>query len=138
MDQLSLYHEDAHEAARTVVNALGGPTKVGQAMRPELAGKPAAARTWVNNCLDPDRAEKFDIDQWLWLMREGRDVGCHALATQICRDAGYRDPIPVTPEEEQDQLMRDFIEAQRSLGRISQRMSDLQERSAVRRTDGIR
>lgn len=129
MDQLPLYHEDASEAARTLVQVLGGPTKVAQRMRPELAGKPSEARTWLNNCLNPERSEKLDIDQWLWLLREGRDAGCHVLMAQIARDSGYRDPIPITPEEESDELMRQFIDAQRALGRITQRISEIQERS---------
>lgn len=123
MNSPALFHETAADALREVVQALGGMKAVGAQMRPERAADVAAR--WVADCLNPDRAERFDPDQVLWLLREGRRIGCHAAANFLMREAGYADPTPIEPEDERARLEREFIAAAKGLSGIADRLARL-------------
>lgn len=125
MQQIPLIHEDWREALRYDINALGGPGEVGYALRPALPRKDS--RSWVSNCLNPDRAEKFDLEDVRWILREARKIGCHAGMSYLAQDAGYS-AMPIAPEDEQDELMRQFIEAQKAMAAIVRRMDTMQVR----------
>jgi hypothetical protein len=65
MSQTALFHDSLNDALREVVNALGGPKKVGPRMKPEKTVE--AASTWVRDCLNDNRDERFDPEQLIWL-----------------------------------------------------------------------
>lgn len=106
MNQPELFHETLTDALREVVDALGGPKAVGAAMRPEKSID--EARRWLIDCLNPDRRERLDPDQTLWLLREGRRVGCHSAMRFIARECLYADPVPIEPIDRHAELMRAF------------------------------
>lgn len=101
--QPELFHESLNDALREVVQALGGPKRVGAAMRPEKS--PDEAGRWVLDCLNADRREHFHPDQVLWLLREGRRIGCHAGARFMNREAGYAEPVPIDPSDQKQKLV---------------------------------
>jgi hypothetical protein len=117
MAQNALFSEDIHDALADVVRALGGSKAVGGALRPDLPAMQAAR--WVLDCLNRDRREKFDPDQILWLLREGRKAGCHSAMNFLCDEAGYVRPSPMEPQDEAAQLMRQYVEAVQTLKRLS-------------------
>ena len=121
--QLELMHESFTDALGFIVQALGGPKKVGVAMRPDLPADHAA--TWVRDCLNAHRRERFTPDQVLWLLREARRAGVHAGMAFIARDCGYADPVPLEPEDERAQLQRDFAESVRLQAKLVERMERL-------------
>jgi hypothetical protein len=121
--QPELFHETLNDALREVIEALGGAKKVGPLMRPEKAVD-ASAR-WVLDCLNPDRDHRFDPDQVLWLLREGRRIGCHAVARFLMREGGYAEPVPLDPRDEADELRRKFIHAVEIQGQIANRLAKL-------------
>lgn len=82
--QQVLFHESLNDALREVVQTLGGTKKVGVLMRPEKSADEAAR--WISDCLNPDRREKFDPEQVLWLLREGRRVELAERALREERD----------------------------------------------------
>src|SRR4051812_28370161 len=94
----ALFHETFTDALREIIDALGGAKKVGQLMRPEKSVD--TARSWVLDCLNPDREARFDPDQVLWLLREGRRIGCHAGARHLSRETGYAEPVPLDPADQ--------------------------------------
>lgn len=104
--QPELFHESLNDALRAVVQAMGGAKKVGVAMRPELAMEPAAR--WVLDCLNPDRRERFDPEQVLWLLREGRKANCHAAMAYLAAECGYAEPVPIDPKVQEDRLLDDL------------------------------
>lgn len=101
--------ETIYDAARGCVDALGGPKEVGQRLRPEKSMEDA--RVWLLACLNPDRNEKLDPEQLVWLFREARAIGHHASMHWLCDCVGYSHPVPITQEQETAELQRQFIAA---------------------------
>lgn len=108
MNQQSLFHEDIWQALRDCVSALGGSKKVGVLLRPELDAQTAGR--WLLDCLNPERKEKLGVEQMLLILREARQINCHAGMAFISRDTGYADPQPIEPEDERAALQRQFLE----------------------------
>lgn len=126
--QPQLFIEDIHTALVDVVRALGGFKKVGVAMRPE---KPAdEAGRWLADCLNRDRRERLDYDQIIWLLKEGRRVGCHTAMSFISQESGYAQPVPVEPEDEAAELQRQFLASVQLQAKIVDRLERLQPKLA--------
>ena len=123
MNGPALFHETLLDALREVVHVLGGTKAVGAKMRPEKGADTAGK--WVSDCLNADRAERFDPEQVLYLLRAGRAAGCHAAANYLMREAGYADPTPVEPEDERARAQRDFEAAVKTLGTVTDRLARL-------------
>lgn len=119
-EQQALFHEDALDALRTCVQALGGFKRVGSQMRPDKTIEQASR--WLQDCLNPSEREKLDVDQLLWILREARKIGCHAAMHFIARDTGYSDPSPLEPEDERAKLQREFITAAKGFQALVTRM----------------
>lgn len=123
MSQPALFHESIIDAIREVVQALGGAKVVGARMRPDLP--PDHAGRWLADCLSHERREKLSPDQVLWMGREGRHMGCHAIARYLMSDWGYAEPQPVEPEDERARLQREYIDAARAMSRMAERIERL-------------
>lgn len=118
--QPALFVEDIHTALSDVVRALGGMKKVGVAMRPD---KPADdAGRWLADCMNKDRRERLDYEQIMWLLKEGRKVGCHTAMHFLNQEAGYAPPTPVEPEDEMAELQRQFMESVRIQAKLVERI----------------
>lgn len=118
--QEPLFFESVYDAARQVVLTAGGPKKVASRLWPNKSA--AVSHTFMLNCLDANRAEKFSPDDLLGLCKIGREVGCHALMNFLCCETGYDTPKPVEPEDERARLQREFIEAQKAMLALAGRM----------------
>lgn len=123
MDQEPLFIEDIYDAMRHAVQRLGGAKKVGTQLWTEFSADKAGVQ--LLNCLNRDRAEKLSIEQFLWLRREARKIGCHVIAAYENQDGGYAPPQPVDPEDESAELMRRFIESVKVQERIAARLEQL-------------
>lgn len=121
--QDEMFHEDFRESLRHSVNAIGGPKKVGMLLWPSLSVD--QARTRLNNCLDPSRAEKLDYHEIIFIVAEARKIGVHSAATQFARETGYADPKPIEPVDEAAELQRQFIQSVQTQERILKRMEKL-------------
>ncbi len=124
--QNALFHESIADALREVVQALGGTKATGARMRPEMPADQAGR--WLNDCLNADRREHMTPEQVLWLAREGRAVGTHAIMAYMCAEAQYAAPVAVEPEDERAALHRQYIEAAKLMAGIAERI----ERTNVR------
>lgn len=120
MMQDSLFYESFMDALGASVQALGGAKSVGCRLWPEKT--PQAAHTLLLSCLNDARPEKLSPEQVLWLLAEGRKVGCHAGMNYLARETGYADPQPIEPEDERALLQRQFIEAQKAMLALAGRM----------------
>lgn len=123
--QMNLIHETLTDALRDVVQAAGGNKKVGAQMYPEMPADLAAQR--IRDCLNPERREIFNPEQVLFLLRMGRQCGCHAAINHISHEAGYSAPQPVEPEDEVARLQREFVEATKTLGALASHIERIQK-----------
>lgn len=124
VEQIPLIHEDWRSALRYAVDAIGGPAQVGVRLWPAKSGRDA--RVLLLHCLSPDRPEKLDLEEIEWILAEARKAGAHAGLAYLCRSTGYADPQPITPEDEQSELMRQFVAAQKAMSAIVRRLDGLQ------------
>lgn len=120
MQQMKLLHESFTEALAECVAALGGAKAVGPLLRPAM--KPDLAATYVRDRLNANRRELFDPDEIVGILRQARMVGCHAGMQYLARECSYAEPVPLEPQDEQAQLMRQFIDAQRQMQALATRM----------------
>jgi len=120
MDQASLFYESINDALDACVKACGGAKVVSCKLWPEKA--PEAAHRLLLACLNESRDEKLGPDQVMFILRLGRERGFHGAINFVARDAGYADPQPIEPEDERARLQREFIEAQREMAKLAERM----------------
>lgn len=115
MTQQALFFESIEEAAQEVARHYpDGKKKLAQRLRPNKS--PAAAHTWFLDCCNPERTEhNFAGEDWLALIKIGREIGCHAVLNFICDDASYSRPTPVDPEDEAERIDRENNELLRQL-----------------------
>lgn len=118
--QSSLFHDTYEDAIRDAVMSLGGFKKVGATLWPAMPADDAGRK--LAHCLNTDKREKLDLGELQLIRREARKVGVHILASYEMRDAGYADPQPVNPEDEQAQLQREYIAAVKSMSAIQARL----------------
>lgn len=122
MIQDALFHETLNDALKGIVERTGGNKAVGSRLRPSKA--PEQAGRWLADCLNPNREERLDPEDFLHLLRIGREVGYHGAMAYIGQETGYRCE-PVEPMDEQAKLQRDYIEAVKALGKIGSRLEKL-------------
>ncbi len=120
MGQNALFYESLNDALNDVIKACGGPKVVACKLWPEK--EPNAAARLLHACLNESRPEKLDPDQVLLLLRMGRDADCHVAMDFVAGRCGYDVPKPITEEDAQAVLMRDFIAAQRHMGELAKQM----------------
>lgn len=107
-DQSRLFITDIYDALGDLVRAAGGPKEVGAALYPKK--QPDDAAGYVKDCLNRARRETFDAEEILWLLRRGRELGCHEPLKWICTNAGYTTPEPLETETELTRLLREYVE----------------------------
>lgn len=120
MNQESLFYESINDALDACVKACGGAKVVGCQLWPDKP--PEAAHRLLLACLNEGRAEKLNPDQVLFVLRMARERGFHAGINFIARETGYADPQPIEPEDERARLQREFIEAQKAMQKLADRM----------------
>jgi len=120
-------HESIHDALRKVVEASGGSKAVGARMYPALPV--ARSQQRVNDSLNPEHQQHFNELEILWLLKLGREVGCHDAMLYIASACSYSAPDPVETQDEREQLQRDFIAAAAQLKQMGQRIEALTARA---------
>lgn len=120
MQQTVLFHESINDALDACVKACGGPKKVAGMLWPDKTAD--AAHRLLLQCFNEDRPEKLGPDQVLFILKLAREKGFHDGINFIARDCGYTDPEPMDAEDEKALLMRAFVDAQKNMQRIADRM----------------
>jgi hypothetical protein len=104
MEQPELFHESLNEALVAVVAGLGGKKIVASTLWPEKPADEAARH--LADCLNPDRAARLDPEKLLLLLKLARAKGLHLAIAWMLEDIGYAPPVPIEPEDEHAELMR--------------------------------
>lgn len=109
MDQAPLLVESLNDAIRYTVSLLGGPKKVGARLWP--AKDEEQARKYLDDCLNIERAAKLSPEEVLTIARWARlEKGVHLIAGFFCSECGYAPPVPIDPEDQKSELLRQFNE----------------------------
>lgn len=117
-------HEDFYDALRDLVRSLGGTKVVGPQIWP--AKPPLEAQRHLGDCLNRERREKLDPEQLLWLLRKGRECGCHAAMHYIADDAGYERAKPRSKREARDEIRAQIVHAAKLLDRATRRLEQIE------------
>lgn len=120
MNQESLFYESFYDALAEIVRVAGGAKSVGGKLWPSKT--PDAAGRLLLDCLNDDRPAKLSPEDVLFLLALGREKSCHAAMNYLARETGYSDPTPIEPEDERARLQREFVEAQKAMSRLAERM----------------
>lgn len=122
-NQEVLFYDSINDALKDVIKHVGGNKAVGQMLWPEISADRVAGK--LADCLNDARAEKLSPDQFILLLKVGREVGCHAAINYISREAGYSDPQPVNKEDQKERLQREFIESAKRMNKLAEDLKAL-------------
>lgn len=122
-NQDALFYDSVNDALKDVIKHVGGNKAVGQMLWPEISADKVAGK--LSDCLNETRAEKLSPEQFILLLKIGRDVGCHAAINFVAREAGYDDPKPVNKEDQKERLQREFVESAKHLSKLSESLKAL-------------
>jgi hypothetical protein len=106
MQQLDLVYSDIFAALRGLVSACGGSKAVGPMIWP---AKGAKAETWLDDCLNNDRAAKLCLEEFLQLLQIGRERGWHAAKHFVDDATNYERSQPIEPVDELTRLLRAYM-----------------------------
>lgn len=118
------FFEDVNEALREAVRALGGNKKVGPKLWPELLEEQAANR--LRDSLNSEKRDKLSPEQVILLLRLACEAGFHGAMGFVSFSARYEAPRPVLPEDQENQLQRQFVDAVQALQQIQHQLTKVQ------------
>jgi hypothetical protein len=101
--QKRLFFEDIWDAQKYLVGLLGGAKVIGPKLWPQKSAE--AAANALRDALNPNRAEKLDMEQFMLLLRFGREAGHHDLMEYMAADLSYTQPVPIDPEDQAAALL---------------------------------
>lgn len=113
------FYEGPEDALKAAVQALGGSKKVGALLWPDKSID--AASRLLLDCINPSRAEKLEITQYMRIFKLARERGFHGPYQWFSLEIGY-EASPIEPEDERAKLQRDYINAVQQLTRLTQKM----------------
>jgi len=120
-NQDSLFYESVNDAIKDIIKHLGGNKFVGNKLWPEIAVDKVSGK--LSDCLNESRAEKLSPEQFILLLKLGREIGCHVAINYVARECGYADPQPISKEDQAARLQREFIQAAKVMNDLSNRLS---------------
>ena len=118
-----LFYDDDVDALKATVQALGGNKAVGVKLWPDKS--PDGAGRSMADCCNPGRSERLSPSQLLFVMRMGREKGCHILAEHFMGEAGYAKPTPLDPRDEAGHLLQRMDDVMQLAGTIATRLERL-------------
>jgi hypothetical protein len=110
-------YADELAALAAQVHALGGNKLVGCQLWPDKTAE--SAQKLMSDCCNDSRSQRLSPSQLLMVMRLGREADVHILPEYLLAHSGYERPIPVTPEDEEKELLH-------SMSQLMTRMEKLQ------------
>lgn len=124
--------EDEKTAIQQCIVAVGGPKHAAALLWPAMTLDEATAK--LRRCLNPQKRDVLHVPEWMLLAREARRRGCLigvAYVNDFCECAP---PVPVTPEDVEDELRRAYVESVKTQEALVKRLEALDRRQAVRST----
>ena len=97
MLQTELWHETILDALGAAVRAAGGPGTVAKKLWP--ASEEASRTAKLRACLNPDHAQKLDLEEFVFIGQLARSAGDNSLMEFLARTWMYESPKAIKPEE---------------------------------------
>lgn len=106
------FFESPEDALRTAVTALGGTKKVGAMLWPDKTIDNASRL--LHDCINPNRSEKLDASQVIFIFKNAKEQGCLAPFQWFANECGF-EAQPVTNEVVVDRLTNVIESASKTL-----------------------
>lgn len=119
--QKPLWIDTWADAVKAVIDACGGPKKVGSELRPDLPADDAGE--WLTRTLSDRRREVMAPQHVIALMQLGRRHNCDVLAAYLLDQSGYEPPRPIKIEAEAQRVSAQLSDV---LANVSRQMERLQ------------
>lgn len=87
MQQTELWHDTIFDALGACVQSAGGMKVVAARLWPALDATSAAAR--LRAALNPEHAQKLDLEELVLVAKLGREAGDGAVMNYLGRELGY-------------------------------------------------
>ncbi len=126
MKQDMLWHDHIEDALMDVLRSKykkGWAQKAAADMFPTES--PIDKGKWLEKALDPERAEKLALCDLLWILRVGRDTGCHSALYHITDHCSYARPTTIEPEDKRAELQREVIRIGSLLAPLLQKLEKM-------------
>lgn len=123
--QPQLFYEDIFDVARAAVQAIGGAKKVAAALWPHAPI--AEAQRKLLDCLNRERPEKLELEEFMAIMRMAGAAGFHQAKHWFDHETGYRDSEPMDPVVERDRLAEELARAADNFTRLQRTAERLLE-----------
>lgn len=121
-------YESPEDAVRAAVQFLGGSKVVGVLLWPAM-GADASSRKLLD-CLNILRAEKLDITQVMFILRQARDVGCYSPFQWLAAECGF-EAKPVSVDASIDRLTGVIDNAAKTMSSAMAMLERMQRTRAV-------
>lgn len=128
MNQQSLWIDTWTDAVKALVDACGGPKRVGEYLRPDLPADDAGE--WLLKTLKSNRREVMSAPQLIQLLMLGRRHSCDVLAAFVLDQAGYEPPKVLKLETEAQRVSAELAVVMDRVSREFQRFNRLQALNA--------
>lgn len=122
--------ESVNEALIACVKACGGSKKVGHKLWPEKTME--AAQRHLLACLDENKPERLNPEQFVLLMRMGHAIGFHNVMSFLAESLGYSEPTPTDPRDELAELLKETIALRKALAAQNDRIERLLPQANLR------
>lgn len=128
--QAQLFYEDIFDVTRAAVQAAGGAKQVAGLLWPH---KPISeAQRDLLDCLNRDRPQKLDLEEFIAVLRMARDVGFHQAKHWIDEATGYQHTPPLDPRIERDRLAEELARAAEHFQALTRAVERLEQEPKVR------
>lgn len=127
--QLELIHERFEDALDETIRACGGRKKIACDLWPDKPQRDA--HNLLDACLNPERREKLSPSQLLYILKQGRIVGCHTAAVFFAHECGY-EIKPIVKEEEMDRLTSVVEQSTKTLQAALNQLERIQRQSSIK------
>lgn len=121
------FYEEAKDALKAAIQALGGTKVVGPMMWPDK--DPMKAAALLSDCINPNRSEKLEITQIMLIFSMAKEAGVHGPFLWFSNEIGY-EARPITKAEEIDHLTQVVEQSSKTLAAAVAALERIQKTSA--------
>lgn len=116
------FFESPEDALRSAIQSLGGTKKVGNLLWPDKTIENASRL--LHDCINPNRPEKLDVSQVVFIFKSAKEVGCGSPFVWFANECGF-DAFPINNEELADRLTDVIEQSTQTLAKALDQLSKI-------------